>query len=177
MKSDKLFKILFTMMVAIPVSYILLNISLIALKLTFTNFTLCITMVVELVLSFIVFIASYQNSHDKYKSSEIDSISSWGVGLGIINIVIMLVVIVFILMVPEHFVKKDGRIMAAHVNSYTSVYVEYYDIKTKLIRGINVKIDEYIGKGGYDPFENGGVPEAKRAIYFDDNGKVIKTIE
>ena len=180
MKSNKIYKALFILMITIPATYIVIYETLKLYKLTFTNFTISITEIVMLIISIIIAIWSYGNKHKSEKSTKIKRISKWGMFLGILNAVIMSLDLSVgqIFMDPEHFVEKDGKPMVAHVNAYLSIYVDYYDKKNIFIRGTIVKINEYIGKGGYDPFdENGNAPKAKRATYYDDNGNYVKTIE
>lgn len=76
---------------------------------------------------------------------------------------------------PEHIVEKDDKKMVAYVSSFLQVRVNYYNYINQLVRGNKLKIYEDYGKGGYDPFEREATPSSDKFIYYDDNGKVIKS--
>jgi hypothetical protein len=78
---------------------------------------------------------------------------------------------------PEHVVEKDGETMVAYVDSFLQVEVRYYDYINAIVRGNQRKIYEDYGNGGYDPFERDVMPEARRSIYYDDDGNVIEQSE
>lgn len=75
---------------------------------------------------------------------------------------------------PAHIVEKDGHIMVAYVDSFKKINIYYYDYINIFVRGKQVKIIEYCGNGGSDPFQNGGTPYVRRAAYYDNNGHIIK---
>lgn len=73
---------------------------------------------------------------------------------------------------PEHVVEKDGKKMVAYVNSFLHITINYYDYENIFVRGSRLKLLVDAGKGGYDPFANGGEPDVHRYMYFDDDGNV-----
>lgn len=74
---------------------------------------------------------------------------------------------------PEYVVEKDGKKFVAYVNGFLRTYVYYYDYKNIFIVGNQKRIEEYYGKGGFDPIENEGKYNVKSTIYYDENGKII----
>lgn len=76
---------------------------------------------------------------------------------------------------PEHVIEKNGKKYVAYVKSFTHVNVYYYDYINFFLVGNKVKIEEYYGRGGYDPFD--GEYDYKEPTYYcyDDNGNVIDT--
>lgn len=78
---------------------------------------------------------------------------------------------------PEHVVERDGKKMVAYVSNFLDVEVNYYEYINKFVRGNNVKINEYYGSGGYDPFEIDKIPTVHTYEYFDDNCNIIKSNE
>ena len=77
---------------------------------------------------------------------------------------------------PEHVIEKDSHKYVAYVNSFLDVEVEYYDYVNAILVGNTIKIKEYYGKGGYDPFDgNHENCTVEKYYYYDDEGKVIKT--
>ncbi len=73
---------------------------------------------------------------------------------------------------PEHVVEKDGKQYVAYVNGFKKTYVYYYDYKNFLISGNKKKIEEYYGRGGFDPIIDacGGVVSV---TYYDEEEKVL----
>ena len=55
--------------------------------------------------------------------------------------------------------------------------VNYYDYKNIFVAGNQKRIEEYYGKGGFDPIENqyGYEYNVENTTYYDENGKIIKT--
>lgn len=55
--------------------------------------------------------------------------------------------------------------------------VNYYDYKNIFVVGNQKRIEEYYGKGGFDPIENqyGYEYNVENTTYYDENGKIIKT--
>ena len=78
---------------------------------------------------------------------------------------------------PEHVVEKDGQKFVAYVNGFNRTYVNYYDYKNIFVVGNQKRIEEYYGKGGFDPIENqyGYEYNVENTTYYDENGKIIKT--
>lgn len=77
---------------------------------------------------------------------------------------------------PEHVIEKDDKKYVACVNSFLQVNVYYYDYINMFLVGNKIKIHEYYGKGGYDPFD--GKHDDKKALkyyYYDNEGNVINT--
>ncbi|WP_238861096.1 hypothetical protein [Clostridium sp. YIM B02569] len=76
---------------------------------------------------------------------------------------------------PEHIIEKDGKQMVAYVDSFLDVHIYYYDYINPVVRGSQLKIYESYGSGGYDPFNREEMPVVKQYIYYDEDGKVIKS--
>lgn len=78
---------------------------------------------------------------------------------------------------PEHIVMRDGKKMVAYVNGFMDTYVEYYDYKNFFVVGNKLKINEYYGKGGFDPIKNkyGYNYPVIRTNYYDENSNIIYT--
>ena len=77
---------------------------------------------------------------------------------------------------PEHIVEKDEKKYVANVVAFLNVDVYYYDYINFFLKSGSIKIHEYYGKGGYDPFE--GKFNERTPIeytYYDDEGNIIKT--
>lgn len=76
---------------------------------------------------------------------------------------------------PEHVVEKDGEKFVAYVNGFLRTYVYYYDYKNMFVVGNQKRIEEYYGKGGFDPIENknGHEYNIESTTYYDENGKII----
>lgn len=55
---------------------------------------------------------------------------------------------------PEHVVEKDGKKFVAYASGFKRTYVNYYDYKNIFVVGDQKRIEEYYGKGGFDPIEN-----------------------
>ncbi len=79
----------------------------------------------------------------------------------------------------EHVVIKDGKKMVAYVHGFMETYVRYYDYKSFLTKGKELRIEEYYGEGGFDPIENkhGYNYPVISAKYYDENGNIINTID
>ena len=80
---------------------------------------------------------------------------------------------------PEHVVEKDGKKYIAYVNGFLRTYVYYYDYKNIFVTGNQKRIEEYYGKGGFDPIENeyGYEYNVERTTYYDEDGKIISINE
>lgn len=80
---------------------------------------------------------------------------------------------------PEHVIEKDGKKYVAYVNGFLRTYVYYYDYKNIFIVGNQKRIEEYYGKGGFDPIENkyGYEYNVESTTYYDKNGKIISINE
>lgn len=151
-------------------------------NLAFRNIIFYTFIVSCVILSFLIFIqvikALYNTTKKKTLKIYVRIIS--GIGSGIITILMTALLIygTFIFIFahrPEHVVEKDGKKMVAYVDSFLEVKVNYYKYVNLLVRGNQLKINEYYGNGGYDPFERDEMPTVKSQIYFDDNGEVIKS--
>lgn len=79
----------------------------------------------------------------------------------------------------EHVVIKDDKKMVAYVNGFMETYVRYYDYKSFLTKGEQLRIEEYYGEGGFDPIENrhGYNYPVISIKYYDENGNVINTVD
>jgi hypothetical protein len=73
---------------------------------------------------------------------------------------------------PEHIVEK-------YVNGFLRTYVYYYDYKNFIVVGNQKRIEEYYGKGGFDPIENqyGYDYNVESTTYYDENGNVESIID
>lgn len=98
-----------------------------------------------------------------------------GIGLVIISPIILL--LFAFSYTPEHVVRKeDGKKYVAYVKSFLHVDVYYCNYINPFIVGNKVKIHEYYGNGGYDPFDkNQSDRTVKYYYYYDDNGNIIET--
>ena len=80
---------------------------------------------------------------------------------------------------PEHVVEKNGINYVAYVTGFKITYVYYYDYKNIFIVGNQKRIEEYYGKGGFDPIKNKYRYEYNvvSTTYYDENGKIINIDE
>lgn len=78
---------------------------------------------------------------------------------------------------PEHIVEKDGKKYIAYVNGFLRTYVYYYDYKNIFVVGNQKRIEEYYGKGGFDPIENkfGNKYNVEITTYYDEEGNIVNT--
>lgn len=76
---------------------------------------------------------------------------------------------------PEHVIEKDGKKYVAYVKSFTKVNVYYYDYINFFLVGNKVKIEEYYGSGGYDPFDGEHDYKEPTYYYYNNEHKVIDT--
>ena len=78
---------------------------------------------------------------------------------------------------PEHIVRKDGKKYVAYVNGFLRTYVYYYDYKNIFVVGNQKRIEEYYGKGGFDPIENkfGNKYNVEITTYYDEEGNIVNT--
>ena len=78
---------------------------------------------------------------------------------------------------PEHIVEKDGKKYIAYVNGFLRTYVYYYDYKNIFVVGNQKRIEEYYGKGGFDPIENkfGNKYDVEITTYYDEEGNIVNT--
>lgn len=76
---------------------------------------------------------------------------------------------------PEHIVRKYGKNYVAYVNGFLRTYVSYYDYKNIFVVGSQKRIEEYYGKGGFDPIKNkfGNKYDVETTTYYDENGNVV----
>lgn len=78
---------------------------------------------------------------------------------------------------PEHIVEKDGKKYIAYVNGFLRTYVYYYDYKNIFVVGNQKRIEEYYGKGGFDPIENKfrNKYNVEITTYYDKEGNIVNT--
>ena len=74
----------------------------------------------------------------------------------------------------EHVVERDGKKYVVSVNSFLSVYADYYDYKNFLVYEKKVKIAESYGKGGFAPIENDAEHPVEWVTYYDDDGNITR---
>lgn len=76
---------------------------------------------------------------------------------------------------PEHIIEKDNEKYVAYVNGFLKTYVYYYDYVNAFVVGNQKRIEEYYGKGGFDPLDNkyGYNYQAESIIYYDENGNIL----
>ena len=77
---------------------------------------------------------------------------------------------------PEHVVKRDGKKYVAYVNGFLKTYVCYYDYKNLIVVGNKKKIEEYYGRGGFDPIADNR-REVVSVTYYDEEGNVLSIDE
>ena len=65
----------------------------------------------------------------------------------------------------------------AYVNGFLRTYVNYYDYINIFVTGSQKRIEEYYGRGGFDPIKNKEEYKynIEKTTYYDKNGNVIKT--
>ena len=182
MKRKRLFTNKYTILVILIVIYKLLKYILKINNLAFTNITFYtfIVILIVLLLSILIQVIKVLYYIIKKKTIKLWIRSISGIGIAIVTTLIIIFVIyggfVFVFTYePEHIVEKDGKKMVARVYSFVQVQVNYYDYINLFVRGNKLKINEDYGNGGYDPFKRDEMPSVRSYIYFDDNGKVIKT--
>ena len=80
---------------------------------------------------------------------------------------------------PEHVIEKDGKKFVAYVSGFKRTYVNYYDYKNIFVVGNQKRIEEYYGKGGFDPIENkyGYEYKLERTTCYDEKGESISINE
>ena len=80
---------------------------------------------------------------------------------------------------PEHVIERDEKKYVAYVNGFLKTYVYYYDYKNLIVVGNQKKIEEYYGRGGFDPINNkyGYNYEVVRTTYYDESGNVLSIDE
>lgn len=78
---------------------------------------------------------------------------------------------------PEHIVEKDEKKYIAYVNGFLRTYVYYYDYKNIFVVGNQKRIEEYYGKGGFNPIENkfGNKYNVEITTYYDEEGNIVNT--
>ncbi|MDQ0150304.1 hypothetical protein ACFO6R_10905 [Eubacterium multiforme] len=118
----------------------------------------------------------YKFVHKRNKKLYLEIIAGLGIFLVVASMVMYLMIgfIFFAFEGPEYTVEKDGKKMVAYVNSFTHVYVEYYDYINPFVHGNKIKIGEDYGAGGYDPFKSKEKVMSKRITYYNDNEEIIK---
>lgn len=80
---------------------------------------------------------------------------------------------------PEYVVYKYGEKRVAKVNGFLQTYVYYYDYKNPFIAGKYKRIEEYYGKGGFDPIKNkfGNDYKIESITYYDEKGNQVENQE
>ena len=88
-------------------------------------------------------------------------------------------VVLFAVAGEEHVVTLPEGKYVAHVNGWLHTYVYYHDYKNFLVEGEMIRIEEYYGKGGFDPLKPGQQYEYNviRKTFYDENGSVTSVIE
>lgn len=128
------------------------------------------------------------------------AISAIGIIIGIIQLILKLkkksvkvtLIVLFILLLilispvclfgfafwytPEYVVYKYGEKRVAKVNGFLQTYVYYYDYKNPFIAGKYKRIEEYYGKGGFDPIKNkfGNNYKVESITYYDKKGNQVE---
>lgn len=175
MKRKKLITIKCTILIALIIIYKLLDYILRINNLAFMNSVIYIFSGICCVLIFLIMIQAIVGLYHIVKNKMLKLF------IGAISSVFILVLLYSTFLIfaftyePEHIVEKDDKKMVAYVNSFLQVQVNYYDYINQVVRGNKLKIYEDYGNGGYDPFEQREMPSVNRYIYYDDNGKVIKS--
>lgn len=143
-----------------------ISINLMAGILTILLFSLLVQIIIHL----------YKFVHKRNKELYLKIIAGLGIFLVVASMVMYLMIgfIFFAFEGPEYTVEKDGKKMVAYVNSFTHVYVEYYDYINPFVHGNKIKIGEDYGAGGYDPFKSEEKVMPKRITYYNDNEGIIK---
>ncbi len=182
MKKIKIFAIELIIMFVIIATYNLIAFMLKPKGLTFTNNVNMPYTILLIIFTLVMFIQVIVFLYRIAKNKALVRLIRIPSGIGCAVIALLLAVSLLFLpyfwvfgFEPEHFVTKDGKQMAAYVNSFLQVEVDYYDYKNLFVRGSKLKIREDYGNGGYDPFEQDKMPKVKRYAYYDDNGNIMKS--
>lgn len=77
----------------------------------------------------------------------------------------------------EHIIERDEGRYLARVVGWLDTYVYYYDYVNFLVQGRHIKIEEWYGNGGFDPFEDDHEHTPRRTIYYDNDGNIMKVDE
>jgi ABC-type multidrug transport system permease subunit len=77
----------------------------------------------------------------------------------------------------EHIVERDNVKYVAHVDGWLKTYVHYYEYKGPFLEGKMERIEEYYGKGGFDPIGSEDKYTVIRTTYYDEHGNLISVIE
>ena len=77
---------------------------------------------------------------------------------------------------PEHIIEKDNKKYVAYVSAFLDTTVHYYEYKNPFVFG-KLVMDEYYGKGGFDPIKSkyGNNDKLTSTTYYDEDGNIIKT--
>ena len=80
---------------------------------------------------------------------------------------------------PEHVVEKDEKKFVVYVSGFKRTYVNYYDYKNIFVAGNQKRIEEYYGKGGFDPIGNkyGYEYKLERTTCYDEKVEIISINE
>lgn len=77
----------------------------------------------------------------------------------------------------EYIVERDNVKYVAHVDGWLKTYVHYYEYKGPFLEGKTERIEEYYGKGGFDPIGGEDKYTVIRTTYYDEGGNLISVIE
>lgn len=77
---------------------------------------------------------------------------------------------------PEHVIERDNKKYVAYVTAFLDTTVHYYEYKNLFVFG-NLVMDEYYGKGGFDPIKSkfGNNYKLTSTTYYDKEGNVVNT--
>ncbi len=89
--------------------------------------------------------------------------------------VIFYPLVIFAVVGEEHVVERKEGKYVAYVSGFLSTYVYYYEYKNFLICGETKRIEEYYGKGGFDPIGNpyGFEYSVESTTYYDEEGNIV----
>ena len=77
----------------------------------------------------------------------------------------------------EYIVERDNVKYVAHVDGWLKIYVHYYEYKGPFLEGKTERIEEYYGKGGFDPIGGEDKYTVIRTTYYDEGSNLISVIE
>ncbi|MDQ0150307.1 hypothetical protein ACFO6R_10920 [Eubacterium multiforme] len=143
-----------------------ISINLMAGILTILLFSLLVQIIIYL----------YKFVHKRNKELYLKIIARLGIFLVVTSMLMYLMVglILFSFERSDYIVEKNDKKMIACVSGFTEVIVEYYDYINIFVRRDKIRISEYYGEGGINPFSRDPKLEPKIIKYYDDNGNVIE---
>lgn len=88
-------------------------------------------------------------------------------------------VVLFAVAGEEHVVTRPEGKYVAHVNGWLHTYVYYHEYKNFLVEGEATRIEEYYGKGGFDPLKRDREYDYNviSTTYYDEDGSVTSETE